>query len=161
MKSDEARYIRDREKVVFEVHPLLQLVPRMGEDVYARLKSSIDSVGLREPILVDKENRIVDGRARARACIELEILDANTAQAYPDDDIATLVSTKVIRSDYTSAQLAVLAAGLWEPFRAEARKRRAAGNSKAKNDELVSKESADQVAWLVGSNNCTFARPRS
>jgi hypothetical protein len=48
------------------------MLPLLPESEYQELKSDIESRGLREAILV-KDNHILDGRHRYRACRDLDI----------------------------------------------------------------------------------------
>jgi N6-adenosine-specific RNA methylase IME4 len=58
-------------------HPLADLLPAMSAEEYADLLASIRANGVREPLMLHRDGRILDGRHRERACVELGI----TAQA--------------------------------------------------------------------------------
>lgn len=51
-----------------EVHPLADVWPLLDGDELAALAESIAEHGLREPIVVDKQGRLLDGRNRLAAC---------------------------------------------------------------------------------------------
>ena len=54
-------------------HPCLDSVPELEGDEYEALKADIDANGLvHEFIWIDDDHRIVDGRARFKACMELK-----------------------------------------------------------------------------------------
>lgn len=55
-----------------EVSPYLECVPEMPEDLFQRLKEDISGLGVINPIIL-LEGKILDGRARYRACQELGI----------------------------------------------------------------------------------------
>ncbi|MBL7217183.1 MAG: ParB N-terminal domain-containing protein [Desulfobacteraceae bacterium] len=55
-----------------EVHPCLKLVPEMPGDLFQRLKEDVSGLGVINPIVL-LEGKILDGRARYRACQELGI----------------------------------------------------------------------------------------
>lgn len=55
-----------------EVHPIAQVFPPMSDDEYRALKQDILERGPQEPILL-YEGKILDGKARRRACKELDI----------------------------------------------------------------------------------------
>ena len=55
-----------------EVHPCLKLVPEMPEDLFQNLKEDISGLGVISPIIL-VDGKILDGRARFRACQELGI----------------------------------------------------------------------------------------
>jgi hypothetical protein len=50
------------------VHPAADLFPPLDNDAFERLVTDIREHGLRQPITLDAENRILDGRHRLRAC---------------------------------------------------------------------------------------------
>jgi hypothetical protein len=50
-----------------------ELIPRLAEKDYQRLKKSIREYGQQYPILVNTEFRVLDGHHRLRACHELGI----------------------------------------------------------------------------------------
>lgn len=115
---DEARVIG-----AYTVHPLRRYVPEMNMEAYERLKASIGQIGLINMIVVDKDWRIIDGRARARACVDLGVEDEiREPEIYQSDDIATYIAASVIRADYTPAQRAILAAHLMDRFERKPRR---------------------------------------
>ncbi len=52
-----------------EFHPVANLFPLMSGKAFDELVADIKNNGLREPILIDREGRILDGRNRYRACL--------------------------------------------------------------------------------------------
>ena len=53
-----------------ELHPVTTLLHEMRHDEYQDLVASIRENGLREPIIVGPDGRVIDGRNRLRACPE-------------------------------------------------------------------------------------------
>ena len=53
-----------------EYHEVSMIFPMMAEDEYQALKDDIKSNGLLEPIWIDADGKIIDGRNRHKACIE-------------------------------------------------------------------------------------------
>lgn len=53
-----------------EFHAAAELFPLLHGPAFAELVADIKKNGLLEPILIDAEGRIVDGRNRYRACLE-------------------------------------------------------------------------------------------
>lgn len=47
-----------------EIHPYCRLLPGMDVETFEALCAEIKANGLKEPIIKDKEGRIVDGRHR-------------------------------------------------------------------------------------------------
>ena len=53
-----------------EFHPVADLFPLLQSEAFQKLVADIQNNGLLEPILVDAERRIIDGRNRYLACLE-------------------------------------------------------------------------------------------
>lgn len=53
--------------------PFSDVMPRLSDDAYEKLKSDIEQNGLNKAILVDEDSNILDGHHRYRACTELGI----------------------------------------------------------------------------------------
>lgn len=60
-------YHRPRSFII-ESHPTTSLLPLLDEDELAALAENIQQVGLLQPIVLDREQRVLDGRARLAAC---------------------------------------------------------------------------------------------
>jgi len=56
-----------------DIHPAATLLPSPSPDEYERLKEDIRKNGLRVPVVITADDRILDGRSRVRACTELQI----------------------------------------------------------------------------------------
>lgn len=52
----------------YQIHPYADKYPMLPDDELAELAESIRANGLRQPIVTDREGRILDGRNRYRAC---------------------------------------------------------------------------------------------
>ena len=52
------------------IHEAAGLIPAMSDEEYESLKADIAAHGQREPLVVH-EGRVLDGRHRYRACLEL------------------------------------------------------------------------------------------
>ena len=96
-----------------EIHEIAYLFPEMSETEFAELKANIAQHGLQMPILRHR-GKIVDGRHRLRACIELGIIPRfEELQAANDDDMrAMVVSINLHRRHLDLNQRALIAARL-------------------------------------------------
>jgi hypothetical protein len=92
-----------------EVHPVADLFPMLAADELAELAADIKARGLRHPIVLDSEGRVLDGRNRLAAC-ELARVKP-TFETYDGEDPEELAwGDNVRRRNLTKAQMAVLAA---------------------------------------------------
>lgn len=73
----------------FEVHPYADKFPMLPDSELEELAESIRQNGLRQPVVLDKEGRLLDGRNRSRACEMLGI--EPEAVTYEGDDLAAYV----------------------------------------------------------------------
>jgi ParB-like chromosome segregation protein Spo0J len=73
-----AEFLKDQEawfmsKYKYKVHPLAELFPMLPPDEFKKLKTNIEKHGQLEPIWVNKDDVLLDGRNRLKACKELGI----------------------------------------------------------------------------------------
>lgn len=73
----------------FEVHPYADKFPMLPDSELEELAESIRQNGLRQPVVLDKEGRLLDGRNRSRAC-EMLGIEPETV-TYEGDDLAEYV----------------------------------------------------------------------
>jgi hypothetical protein len=93
----------------YDVHPVADLFPMLPADELAELAADIAERGLLQPIIIDDQGRILDGRNRLAAC---EIADVEpTFEAYKGDDPAGYaLATNVHRRMLSKGQRAMLIA---------------------------------------------------
>lgn len=93
-----------------EPHPTALLVPEMGDEEFEHLKSSIRQWGLLEPIVL-LEDKVLDGRHRLRACLEVGAVAAFVEWDEPPDvpPILWVLATNAHRRHLTPSQRAILA----------------------------------------------------
>ena len=99
-----------------QIHPAAELFPLMADEELRTLADDIKTNGLRYPILLDREQRVVDGRNRLAAC---KLVGVKPAFEETDGDPFDLVVTlNAMRRDLTKQQRAVIAAMAWNQFAA-------------------------------------------
>jgi ParB-like chromosome segregation protein Spo0J len=105
----------ERKKIAgLVVHPLAELFPLMEGDDFAALVLDIKTHGLREPVHVDAQGRIVDGRNRGRACVEVGVKLCTTSEGVPEGPelMDWIISRNLHRRHLTPAQRAAVAADM-------------------------------------------------
>jgi len=92
-------------------HPAADLFPMMSDEEIADLAADIRENGLREPIRLHRDGRIIDGRNRWRACVLADV--APTTRVYEDADdglVRFVLSLNLQRRHLTTSQRAMVAA---------------------------------------------------
>lgn len=93
--------------VAIEVHPLAELIPPMTESEYEELKADIAENGLSQAITL-YENKVLDGRHRAKACEEVGV-EPRFTEYEGDTPAHEVISLNVKRRSLTTSQKAVIA----------------------------------------------------
>ena len=92
-------------------HPVAEIFPPMSDEDHRGLVEDIREHGLREPIWLHRDGRIIDGRNRYRAC---GIVGAEpsfrTYEGEDDDLLSFVVSLNLRRRHLTESQRAMVAA---------------------------------------------------
>lgn len=94
-----------------ETHPLAQLFPALEGEALHDLMADIKANGLREAIWLHKDGRILDGRNRYTACVNLAIKPSFRTYE-KDDDLAFVLSQNLARRHLNESQRAMVAARL-------------------------------------------------
>jgi ParB-like chromosome segregation protein Spo0J len=96
-----------------QAHPLADLLPPMSDLEYAELRDSIRDNGLRQPITLHRDGRILDGRNRARVCDELGRPVASVVFKGTDGEaLAFVLDLNLTRRHLNESQRAMIAADL-------------------------------------------------
>jgi hypothetical protein len=90
-------------------HPLSDIFPEMPDADYQELKSDIQKNGLLLPIIIH-EGKILDGRHRYKACLELKIEPKYEIFARKEKAADFVFSTNSVRRHLTKSQRACVAA---------------------------------------------------
>lgn len=106
----------DAHPTELQPHPVADLFPLMQGTEFDELVADVKEHGLREPIIIDQHNRIVDGRNRYRACVKLdiEIRHIKTDRRTLTDEEARdlIVSLNLHRRHLSTTQRAAIAADM-------------------------------------------------
>ena len=97
--------------VEYNVHPYADLWPLLPNSELQMLADDIETHGLREPIWLHPDGRIVDGRNRYRACALAGVEPATrTYEGAEDGLLAFLISLNMARRHMDESQRAMVAA---------------------------------------------------
>ncbi|MCL6559919.1 MAG: ParB N-terminal domain-containing protein [Firmicutes bacterium] len=105
-----------------EFHPYTDLFPAMTEQEFEGLKEDIKANGLLEPIVVF-EGKILDGRHRYMACVQLGLQPRFLPLPNDVDPLDYVVAVNLHRRHLTSSQRAAIAVQFLDFERIEAKKR--------------------------------------
>lgn len=148
--------------MTLQAHPVADLFPLLGEDELAELAADIRANGLHEPITLDVERRILDGRNRYRACLIADV-EPRTTVYRGDDPIGFAVSMNLRRRHLSVGQKAMLALRLEPMYAAEASARvggRPRGDEpkpRADPREVKARRSDERAAKAVGTKGRNVA----
>lgn len=113
-------------------HPIADLFPMLAEDELAELADDIKQRGLLQPIVLDAEGRILDGRNRLAACLQAGV--EPTFEEYGGNDAdGYALSVNVNRRHLTKSQQAMIIA--------------AAGDNNYPESEPTPAVSRQYVSW--------------
>ena len=136
-------------------HPLCDSFPDMEDDAFTALCESIETSGLREPI-VAIGNQILDGKHRFKACKALNI-NPTIRQFDPVKDGASpaqfVFDRNFHRRHLTASQKSVIGVQLMEEIKADRERQREANESKAEPGR-----SREIAAKTVGVSTTTIGK---
>jgi hypothetical protein len=104
------------------VHPAADLFPMIAPADFAGFVTDVQVNGQLEPIWLDVDGRILDGRNRLAACQHLGI-EPQTRVYEGDEPTNTVLSLNLHRRHLTASQLACVAVDALPMFQAEAKSR--------------------------------------
>ena len=94
-----------------EFHPIANIFPLIEGEEFKSLVDDIRQHGLREPIVLHNDGRILDGRNRYRACIAVGI-SPEIKQFNGTDAVAFVVSLNLRRRHLNESQRAMVASAI-------------------------------------------------
>ena len=102
--------------ITIDFHPLCEMFPEMPDEDYQKLRDDIAGSGQLEPIVLFG-GKILDGRHRYRACIEIGIEPWVKEYDGPDSPVDYVISVNLRRRHLTESQRAQIFAALckWQP----------------------------------------------
>lgn len=106
-----------------EAHPVADIFPLMSDDEMTGLIEDIRSHGLREPIWLHPDGRIIDGRNRYRACTEGAVKPVFRTWSGEGSLIDFVLSLNLHRRHLNQSQKALVALRVEEQYAAEAKER--------------------------------------
>ncbi len=107
-----------------EFHPLANLFPLMTGAAFDDLVADIKANGLREPILLDRRGRILDGRNRYRACRAAGVEPRYVTWEGEGGEAELVLSLNLHRRHLNESQRAMAGARLAKMMEEEATKRK-------------------------------------
>lgn len=157
--------------MTLEPHPVADLLPLMDEVSFKELKDDIALNGLREPVWLHPDGRILDGRNRHKACVALRLKPATKVYAgdlSTEAIVAFVISLNLKRRHLDSGQRAFVALRVEQTLAEATRERQVAagdfgaqggrGNEKplvkslTKGLDRNDGKAAAQAAAMVGTN---------
>lgn len=145
--------------MTYEAHPAAIMFPAMSDEEYHSLKIDIQQNGLHEPILVH-EGKVIDGRHRQRACLELGLSPKIEVWDGSGSLISLIYSLNIHRRHLTASQRAALAIDLLPALEAEneeLRRKKISLSRKNQSTQIaelseLSQTSAEKAAGQVKAN---------
>ncbi len=95
----------------YEIHPLAELFPPMPDDQYQALKADIAENGQSEDIII-WQDKLIDGRHRLRACLELGIQPDTAELDDSCDPYIYVITHNLHRRHLTESQRSMVAGKL-------------------------------------------------
>jgi hypothetical protein len=136
-------------KKVYEFNPLCEIFPLIEGKEFTELVKDIQENGLREPIQLDADGRILDGRNRYRACQEALRPDPERfvkwkGKATPQRYAEFIASRNIVRRHLTAAQRAQMVVKLNEAVLASAGGNRQEAITKSQETPMQTQKALDK-----------------
>jgi hypothetical protein len=91
------------------VHPAAELLPLATTEESGVMRADISANGIIEPVKVDNDNLLVDGRNRIRIAWELEPKSVPIERISSKDTLAYVISENIARRHLMAGQRAMIA----------------------------------------------------
>ncbi len=106
--TGQGRGIREWRPGELRPHPRADLVPAMSEAEFAAFRADIERREIVKPLEITREGVVLDGRARLRAALELELEDVPVRIVDPKDELEYLILAALQRRQLSPSQRAAL-----------------------------------------------------
>jgi len=140
-------------KLPVEIHPIADIFPMMAADEFEGLKKDIVEFGVREPMTM-WNNKLIDGRNRMAACVELKIdWESHLCELDSDQDPVTwILSHNLHRRHLSQSQKSLVAARIRDYYddAAKDRQKLSEGRGKKGVEKLPPVKSRDAAGAAVG-----------
>jgi len=113
-------------------HPVADIFPMMTAEEFAGLVEDIKANGLKEPIWLHPDGRIIDGRNRYKACIEAGVEPSFRTWNGEGSLVGFVVSLNLHRRHLNSSQRAIVGAKMLPMLEEEAKERQRAQGHRGK-----------------------------
>lgn len=139
-----------------KIHPFANLFPMQSNEEIQTLADDIAKHGLRQPIVIDRDEQILDGRNRWAACKIAQVTPIYEPFVGTEAELlAYVVSVNIHRRHLSPSQLAMVAdkvRGIYDEEGKENQKRKPKDSVKANLPEqkTAGKQSRDKAAEAVG-----------
>jgi len=134
-----------------KIHPVSEIFPLMDDNEYKIFKDDIASIGLLQPICLHSDGRILDGRNRYKACLELGIQPKFETWDGKGSLVMFVISMNLHRRHLNSSQKAVIAMEIEPMLAQEAKERqRLAGGDKKSEKAKKADQPQDIVVSATG-----------
>lgn len=145
------------------LHPLLKEQPAPTAELIETMTADAEERGI-DPLKVDEKNRVVDGRIRLRAALNLNWSEVAIVRVSSADAATIIVQSLLQRRHHSKSALAYLAFPLFEPMFNEARERRlrylksdkSGTDASNSTQNVLFGNSAEQVARNAGVSRVLF-----
>jgi len=135
----------------YVAHEAASIFPMLDDKELQELAADIEKHGLQEPIWLDKDGKVLDGRNRLRACEIAKVPPAFRAWTGPWSPVSFVISENLLRRHLNSDQRACCANDALPLFEAEAKARQRLGKEKIP-DPISSGQARDKAAAAFKTN---------
>lgn len=131
-------------------HPAADIFPLIEGEEFAALVADVRANGLREPIWLHPDGRILDGRNRHRACVAAGVPPKTRTWTGTGSPVAFVLSMNLHRRHLSASQRAVVALRVEAVEAVEAKERKLATLKQNRPDgEIVPQRGAKEVGYIV------------